>query len=104
VLTKITPEKVFISEGKKDGSEAISYALTDFNRIAYPKMSSAAVGTSLIILLAATVVAAAYVNAGSSAGAGLASSDFEGPGRKIFQKNIDFDDGWVVQIIPYVPE
>ena len=90
VITRISPETVFIQE--EDSDRIVAYSLTDFRFIAYTT-TARVVGGAALILVATTASILSSGDAVIDAGNGESTSG------GIFQKNMDMEAGWVVQAV-----
>ena len=104
-LTRISADSVFIEKSIKtfdDSSfiDILAYGLSDFRMIAYPK-TSRIVGTSILV----TAIIGAYVTTAVLTGTAPPleflnyENDTKEPSARIYEKEIDFEDDWKVEII-----
>ena len=100
-LLRITPDSIFIERSitiddlltDRENNYVINgYELADFKVIAFKKTSKIIEGTAIAIVSLATFVL--------SYGTLLPADEInEHPSKKIFKKNVDFDEGWKAEVI-----
>lgn len=103
VVYRVSKDSIFFEAEKEsklfiedDNVEILAYGINEFRMMAYPKTSTIARGTGLIVALVASTVL--------TAGALLLTTNFEAndsiPPLKIFKREVDVEDGWKIEIIP----
>lgn len=103
VVFKVSEDSLFFEVEKEsklfienDNVDILAYGINEFRMMAYPKTSSIARGTGLIVAFVASTAL--------TAGALLLTTDFEAsdsiPPLKIFKREVDIEDGWKIEIIP----
>lgn len=93
---KIEKDSKLFAEG--DNFQILKYHIDTLKLLAFPQVSSVAVGSGVIVLLIASAALA-----GGAPLMGLAEDRGINapPPKKIFKKEIDFKDGWEVEIIEF---
>lgn len=100
-IVNITPDSLFIEENRSSSDLLTErennfivnrYHIDNFSRIAFRKTSKIVEGSALfMVYVAAFVFTSGTVISGEE-------EDIE-PSKKIFKKNIDFNDDWVAKVI-----
>lgn len=100
-IVKITPDSLFIEENRSSSDllterennfDVNSYHIDDFSRIAFRKTSKIVEGSALLVVYVAAL-------AFSSGALVPIEGNGEKPSKKMFKKNINFNDDWKVEVI-----
>ena len=97
-LTAISSDSLFIEQEitkksilneRESNFITIAHHINSIDMMAYTNTSSVIKGSATVLLYAVVILMGAPVTGGD-----------EEPTKKIFKKNIDFDEGWTAKIVP----